>query len=189
MPGIYRMTCGSEIVESSFDFDTNSIGPIKIPISLSYVPEESQSNKFFMYRFYEEMLSNPEALAVFNLNNYCLVVVQPMYMYEVSYHKMIDRQYSKLELVDWVFTKPLQLPTYAHVGYVKTYPKNWAVTIDPYKLIEDTATKELWGFKEKIKGNVQLNPDLSLYKALYDNADAKAVYFDLDKGCPQFIYE
>lgn len=190
MPGLYRMICGSQIVESFFDFETDTIGPYKIPVHLNYIPELSQTNKFFMYRLYEIMLADADALAVFNLNNYCIVVVTRTGMYEESYYRLTDKAYSnKLELLSWTFDKPLQIPTYNIVGYIKTYQKSWSVTINPYYLIENSATKELDGFTERLKGNVQLNPDFALYKELITNDRAQAVYFSLDTNKPEFIYQ
>ena len=187
MPGIYRVAYGSRIVQSSYDFEKQQIGPIKVPVKLNYIPADSQRNNFCMYRFYEEMLKNPNSLAVFNLNNYCLVVVERTCMYEVSYLKVTEKRFSKLELLDWTFSYPIDLPIYNHVGYVKTYHNCWAVSQYPEFLVEDTVTKNLYGFEEKLQCSPVVNPPLSLYRELI-NSDAQAVYMSSVDGLPKFIY-
>ena len=186
MFGLYRRSCGAEIVESCYDLDKQQIGPIHVPIHLNYIPELSTHNDFAIYRFYEELVKNTEALAIFNVNNYCFVIVERNYVYQVPYSKVADLTRHKLELCNWPLSTPINIPVYNHIGYVKTFHKCQAVSQYPTYLIADAMTGEIPDFKEQVDGVPLVNPPLALYKELI-NSDAKAVYFDTISNKPKFL--
>ena len=177
------MAYGGKIVQSFYDYDTSTIGPYKLPIQLHYSLEGS-SNSFSTYKFYELLNKYEDALAVFNNNNYCFAVVYvdklvmlPMYQSDLK---------GKKELPILMFEKNLDVPTYKHVGWVKTYQDCKAVYTWPWRLLQDTQTGDVWDFKDKLEGEPLENPPLSLYKCLLDT-DHRGVYFDTKKGEPVFI--
>lgn len=178
---------GGKIVESFYDFDTQQIGPIRLPLNLPYLPEDGAGNRFPIYRYYEELLKDPDALAIFNLNNYCFVLVQRSLVYEVAPTRNYDPKKNKLELISWRLPEPLTVPIYNHIGYVKSKHKCLAVSQYPTYLVEDVATKELDGFTQKPEGVPLVNPPLALYKDLL-KTDAEAVYFDTVEMKPKFLY-
>lgn len=184
MFGLYRMRCGSTIVESSYDYDTQTIGPYVLPLNLPYIPEScSQGDVFYKYKYYTALLKDDEALAVFNLNNYCLVVVRRYQVYET----VLDDE-SKLELLQWSFTKPLAPIVYSHIGYEKSYHNCLAVSQYPNQLVRAANERNAYGYTDAIEGVPLLDPPLSLYKELL-NSEAKAVYFDTVSKQPKFLFK
>lgn len=129
------------------------------------------------------MLADERAIAVFNVNNYCLCVVTRNGAYEIP-----ATNTPKLELVQWAFREPLPMPIYEHVGYVKTYHDCLAVSQLPTYLLREVASNKALDFEEPIVGRPQLNPPLSLYRELL-KSEAKAVYFDEVKQQPVFLYK
>ena len=182
MFGIYRRTSGDTIVKSSFDYNTSTIGPYTLPIKVNHIPTENV-NKFREYKFYEVMLNDPQALAVFNVNNYCLAVLTRYAVYQVP-----PRDGMKLDLVNWVFKEPLKFPVYEHIGFVKSYHECLAVTQMPTHLIRKVASNKAEDFTETLQCNPVVNPPLQLYKELL-NSDAKAVYMDAVTQQPVFLYK
>lgn len=186
MFGLYRMKSGGKIVQSFYDFDKQQIGPYHVPIPLNYVPEMSTCNQFMIYRFYEELVKSHDALAIFNINNYCFVVVERYRVYQVAYSKVADTTRHKLELLNWVLPEPLNVPVYNHIGYIKTYHQCKAVSQYPTYLLQDATTGEVLDFNEKLDGIPLVEPPLSLYRELIES-DAKAVYFDTVSNKPKFL--
>lgn len=176
------MSSGSTIVQSSYDFEEQRIGPYLVPVKFNYVPEGGTSNTIPVYRLYEELLANDKALAVFNLNNLCICVV-----YE---DRVIQRSVAKdkvdEELMQYVYHKPIVVPRLRHVGFVATYQDCMAVTIAPYHLTVNGFGTLSDGFG-KLEINALENPPYSLYKELVNN-NAGAVLFDIDKQMPVFLY-
>ena len=179
------MMFGGEIVQSSYDYDTQTIGPYHIPIEVHYDIDSAQGNAFPLYRYYELLNIDEEALAVFNVNNYCFCLVRKDYIYMVPFSAN-EAKHKRLQLPEFKLSKPLLVPTYRHVGWVKTYQQCKAVYTWPWKLLEDVNTGEVWSFKEKIKGEPLINPPLALYKYLIET-DHRGVYFDIAQNKPVFI--
>lgn len=186
MFGLYRTRCGGEIVQSFYDFDKQQIGPYKIPIKLNYIPERSCYDVFEKYRYYEELVKSFDALAIFNINNYCFVIIERCRVYQVPYSKTADTTRHKLELLSWNLPEPLDVPVYNHIGYIKTFHKCKAVSQYPTYLVQDAVTGEIPGFTEKLNGVPLVDPPLSLYRELI-NSDAKAVYFDTISNETKFL--
>ena len=182
MFGIYRRTYGDTIVKSSYDFETSTIGPYKLPIKINHVETEN-ANLFPEYKFYEALVNDSTALAVFNVNNYCLCVVSKTMAYEKA-----ATDTPKIELVCWPFRHPLNVPTYESIGYVKSYHDCLAVSQMPNSLLRDVATKEVLDFTEPLVCEPFINPPLSLYRELL-TSDAKAVYMDKNTMQPKFLYK
>lgn len=176
------MSSGSTIVQSSYDYEEQRIGPYLVPVKFNYVPERGADNTIPMYRLYEELLANNRALAVFNLNNLCICVV-----YE---DRVIQRSISKDktddELMQYVYQKPIVVPKLRHVGFIATYQGCLAVTVAPYHLTVNGLGTLSDGFG-KLEVNALENPPYSLYKELVNN-NADAVLFDVDKQKPVFLY-
>ena len=84
------------------------------------------------------------------------------------------------------FETNLNVPTYKHVGWIKTYQDCKAVYSWPWMLIQDVATGDVWDFDGKIEGEPLENPPLSLYKELI-NTEHRGIYFDLKQNKPMFI--
>lgn len=182
MVGLYRMRSGGEIVQSSFDFDTSTIGPYHIPVKLNYVPESSIVNNIPLYRFYQEMVKSGQALAIFNVNNYCLAILERTCLYEIAPFP----SQTKLDLVAWNFSEPITSVVYNHIGYVKTFHKCKAISQYPTYLLADSVTGKIPDFTEQVEGVPLIDPPLSLYRELI-NSDAKAVYFDTISNKPKFL--
>lgn len=179
------MTFGSEIVESFYDYDTHVIGPYTVPIDIHYSVESCQGNAFSLYKFYEIMAKDEDVLAVFNVNNYCFCLLYKDAVRMRPYAND-DLRYNKQPLPNFSITPELSIPTYRHVGWVKTYQSCKAIYTWPWKLIQDVNTGEVWSFKDKISGEPLVNPPLSLYKELI-NTDYRGVYFDTIQNKPVFI--
>jgi hypothetical protein len=179
------MTFGSEIVESFYDYETHTIGPYTVPLNISYNQGSCQGNAFSMYRYYDTMMKDEEALAVFNVNNYCLCVLHKDYIRMIHVQPAFSKSGQK-PLPAFNITPPITVPEYKHIGWVKTYQKCLAVYTWPWHLIQNKITGEVWNFKDKISGRPLENPPLGLYKELVET-DHRGVYFDLDKNAPVFI--
>lgn len=176
---------GAEIVQSSYDFDTQKIGPYHNPVEVHCDDKQASGNAFSFYKFYEIMNQDEQALAVFNVCNAYFGVLRRDRFYE---RKFIRDDWKKQSLVlpDIPFEKPLDIPEYRHIGWVKTYQQCKAVYTYPWKLIQDVCTGELDGFKTKLEGEPLVNPPLSLYKELI-NTEYRGVYFDTLSNKPVFI--
>lgn len=180
------MKSGARPVLSSYNYETGMIGPYKVPIAIEYKPQDAQKSSVQNYRVYRALLSDDSAIAAFNNCNNTIVVVCRNHMYTVP---TVDNP-SKMEqkaIRDFSFKEPIYVPSYKHIGYVKTYPQCKAVYEFPWQLIQDVNTGEIWEYE-----NVRLdcvpveNPPLSLYKALIDT-DYKAAYIDSATGDYKFI--
>lgn len=176
------MTFGSEIVEASYNYDSRTIGPYTLPVDIHYDLESCQGNAFSLYHYYDVLRKDEEALAVFNVNNYCFCVVHNEYMRMIE----VGNKYSERVLPSWRFDRPLNPVPYKHIGWVKTYQNCKAVYTWPWKMIQNTETGDVWSFKDKIVGTPLENPPLSLYKKLIET-EHKGVYFDTTSNMPVFI--
>lgn len=178
------MTFGSRIVQSFFDYDTSTIGPYTLPVKINYDTSSSQGNSFSVYRFYELLNKHEDALAVFNNNNYCFCLVFKDCLQMVPYRPSDIKPGASLPVIN--FETNLPVPTYKHVGWVKTYQDCKAVYSWPWKLIQDIDTGDIWDFENKIEGEPLENPPLSLYKQLIDT-EHRGIYFDVKQNKPMFI--
>lgn len=176
---------GAEIVQSTYDYDTRTIGPYTIPIDIQYNGALQEGNAFSMYKFYEVFNEDPEAIAVFNNNNYCFcvvhrdkVIMRPYIYKDVLYRK---NTYPIIE-----FKEPLQLPNYVHIGWVKTYQQCKAIYTWPWKLLMDVDTGCIADTDIKVIGTPALEPPLVLYKELI-NTDKTGIYYDTSQCKPVFI--
>lgn len=182
--GLYRRALGGEIVHASYDYTTGTIGPYTIPTYI-HPPEHNNPDNFAMYRYYEVLLGDNEALAVFNNGNYCFAIIRRDMVYMVPYQRVVTRafadQYTKFKL-----DPPIQSPVYKHIGYIRTHQECKAVAQLPYFLLQREDTGETPDIQDKVSGTPLVNPQLSLYKLLLDT-DYKAVYYDLDTCQPVFL--
>lgn len=176
---------GGEIVESSYDYDTQTIGPYHNPVEVHLNQFASQGNSFSRYKYYQILNEDESALAVFNVSNRYFGVLCKDRFYERTFLKddLIRR---KRNLPNIQFETPMQIPEYRHIGWIKTYQKCKAVYTYPWKLLQDVNTGELDGFNTKIDGEPLVDPPLVLYKELLDT-DYRGVYYDLVKCMPVFI--
>ena len=180
--GIYRIACGARIVQSTFDFETGTIGPIVTPLRLACIESET-FNKFPLYKFYQAMLADETALAVFNVNNYCLCVITRNGAYEVA-----ATDTPKLELAQWSFREPLKLPIYEHIGYIKSHHDCLAVSQYPTFLLREVGSNKAVDFETPIVGNPTIKPKLALYKELIQT-EAVAIYFDESTQQSKLLYK
>ncbi len=171
-------------MQSFYDYDTQTIGPYKIPVDIEYKLSE-QSNAFSVYRYYEIMNRFTEALAVFNNNNFCVCILTPEYL-RFEYLTAYEATHNRFKLPIIKLDTPIVLNKYEHVGWIKTYQQCQAVYHWPWMLLGDTETKEIYDFSDKLSGHPLVNPPLSLYKLLVDT-DYNAVFYDLDTCSPVFI--
>lgn len=185
MPGLYRKTFGARIVQSFYDYDTKMIGPYCIPIEIQYDSQACQGNSFSWYKYYELFNKYEDALAIFNNNNYCFVLLTKTQVLFLPYSQS-DIRYRKQKLPKFDLVTPLDMPRYNHVGWIKTYQDCKAVYTWPWKLIADADTWIIDEFNCKLEGEPLLNPPLSLYKSLIDT-EYSAVYFDVSRNMPVFI--
>lgn len=176
---------GGEIVESFYDYGTQSIGPYHNPVEVHYNAELSSGNSFAKYKYYQIMNEDEEALAVFNVANTYFGVLRKDRFYE---RKFLDDSLirGRVLLPDIIFDTPINIPTYRHVGWIKTYQKCKAVYTYPWKLLQNVETGEIDGFDVKISGDPIIDPPLTLYKELL-NTDSRGVYYDLVTCRPVFI--
>lgn len=179
------MTSGAKIVQSSYDYDTHTIGPYTLPFTLYYVNEHNEPNRFPVYKYYEALLRDEEAIAVFNVNNYCFCVVRRNMAYECAV-----RDNEKLDLVNFVYRQPLDIPYYERVGYIKSYHECLAVSQFPTSLVRVANSDTAYQFTEHFDGVPLVDPPLSLYKELLNHEDgAQAVYFDTISKQPKFLFK
>lgn len=184
MFGLYRRTFGSRIVESSYDYATSIIGPYKLPIVIHEPEIISQGVAVSVYNFYQLLNKYEDALAVFNNNNYCYCIVFKDRLEMMPFSPNNVKRGDTFPTLH--FENNLPVPTYKHVGWVKTYQSCIATYTWPWKLILDEATGEVWDFSDKIEGAPLENPPLSLYKCLIDT-NHRGVYFDTKLNKPVFI--
>jgi len=177
------MTSGSIIVQSSYDYEEQRIGPYSVPIKFNYVPTGGTENAIPLYRLYEELLANNEILAVFNLNNLCICTLYADKLIQVP----IGKNSKENDLSQWRFRYPIITPQLRHVGFVATYQDCLAVTQAPYHLTVNRVGTLSDGFG-KLTCNALENPPYSLYKELVEK-NADAVLFDLDKQEPVFLFK
>lgn len=174
MFGLYRRAYGGEIVKSFYDFDTQTIGPFSIPIDLYYDVELSQGNMVNEGCLYKTLLEREDILAIFNLNNFCLVCVTPKFIYEVNKDGTFNG-----DLIEWPLLMPVEVPELEHIGYIKTYQENLSVSTIPYYLFRNKKNK-IDCTDEVVTGSPLVNPPLQLYKSLIDTAEnVHGVYFDI----------
>ncbi|MCM1218888.1 MAG: hypothetical protein NC548_30770 [Lachnospiraceae bacterium] len=171
------------IVPSSYDYDKQCIGPYTLPLDLPYISEYCNGDRFHRYQYYTALLQDEKALAVFNVNNYCLCVVRKDMAYETDLGLN-----PKLELLQWAFTNVLNVPLYEHVGFIKSYHNCLAVTQLPTYLIRVMGSKKACDFEDDFDGAPMVNPPLSLYRELV-NSEAKAVYFDTTSNQVKFLFK
>lgn len=181
--GLYRKRCGAKIVRSSYDFDTGMIGPYKVPISLPYVHENAGHSMFHEYNYYQALLQDEAAIAVFNLNDYCLCVLTPTRLYQTVLQ--ID---TKLELLSWDFHCSIVKERYQHIGYVRSYHDCLAVSQYPTYLIREVNSQLAEDFTTPITGKPLVDPPLALYKELL-NSEAEAIYYDLVDLEPKLLFK
>lgn len=176
---------GGEIVESFYDYETQSIGPYHNPVEVHFNSELAQGNAFSTYKYYQILNEDEQALAVFNVSNAYFGVLRRDRFYERKFalDNLIRRGPA---LPDIQFQTPMELPTYRHIGWVKTYQKCKAVYTYPWKLIQDVNTGKLDGFETSVSGEPLVDPPLTLYKELL-NTDCRGVYYDLVTCRPVFI--
>lgn len=182
--GLYRMHYGSGIVQAFYDWDTQEIGPYKVPIKLTYVVETSQHNHIPVYRLYQELLRTNDALAVYNVNNYCIAVLYRTKLVQVP---IVENDNTK-DLLMWEFNSPIDVPVVQPVGFIKTHQKCLAVTEAPSYLLMDFE-RNLIGLKSKMTGSPMVKPPYTLYKDLIKDTKAKAIYYDVELQKNVYIYE
>lgn len=171
------------IVPSSYDYDTQTIGPYTLPVHIDYAQEYCNGDRFYKYKYYQALLQDENALAVFNVNNYCLCVVCRDHAYETDLNAA-----SKLELLEWRFPFPIEAAVYQHVGFVKSYHDCLAVTQFPTYLIRALGSQKAYELEDEFEGVPLVDPPLSLYRELV-NSEAKAVYFDTISKQPKFLFK
>lgn len=181
--GLYRKRCGAKIVKSSYDFDTGMIGPYAVPINLPYVPESEGNAMFHEYNYYQALLQDDAAIAVFNLNNYCLCVLTHTQLYQTVLQ--VD---TKLELMTWNFRSPIVKANYQHIGYIRSYHDCLAVSQYPTYLIREVNSQLAEDFTTPIVGKPMIDPPLALYKELLNN-EAEAIYYDLVDLEPKLLFK
>lgn len=181
---MYRLTYGSKIVKSFYDFDTHKIGPYTCPININFNEEDQKNNSIPLRKFYQLFREQEDALAVINNANYCFVVLHTNYVTFEPIDSYDIKTKEQLPVYD--YHKNLTVDTYKHVGFIKTYQECKAVYQWPWYLVQSVTTGEVPYIKDKILGEPLVNPPLSLYKELI-NTDYNAVYFDLAQNKPVFL--
>ena len=186
MFGLYRLSYGTEIIKSFFDYETNTIGPYMLPIKVHEHSNAYNGNSIAEYRLYELMQNDKDLLAVFNNNNFCfcLVYADRLQMKPFFNKDLESKKYSFKTLY---YPQPLKLPTYRHIGYMKTYQDCKAVYCYPWYIVQNVETGEIPGFKDRVSGEPLVDPPLVLYKELLSHREYKGVYYDMDKLAPVFI--
>lgn len=116
------------------------------------------------------MLKSREALAVVDINGSFYAIIEKDRCYYISAKDGLE---CNLRLFD----KPLDIPTYRHVGYRKTYPKNLSVYHYPWYLLQDVKTGEVLDFEHVVLQDVLVEPHVGLYKSLIDTPH-DAIYYD-----------
>lgn len=124
-------------------------------------------------------------LAVFNNNNFCLVIVTKETVEYLPYYPS-DNKHRQYTFPIFSINPPIVTPNYNHIGFIKTYQKCKAIYTWPWYLLGDLTTGKIYDFNETIQGKPLENPPLSLYKSLIDT-EYDAVYFDTMQNKPVFI--
>lgn len=181
--GMYRLSYGSLIVHSSYDFDTHKIGPYTCPIDVKYNREAQQGNSVSLYKYYELFREQEDVLAIFNNGNYCFVALHTNYVTFEPFDSYDEKLRAKLPTFG--LRQNLGAKVYKHIGFMKTYQECKAVYQWPWYLIQD-ADGNVPYVNDKVTGEVLENPPLQLYKMLIET-DYNAVYFDLAQNKPVFI--
>ena len=166
------------IVESSFDFDTSTIGPYKIPEQLPY-SQEFAGNVLPHHSLYTEMLKSRDILAVVDVNGLLFGIIERDRCY------LIDTR-DNMEYRHKVFKAPLPIPEYQHIGYRKTYPKTLSVYHYPWYLLQDVKTGEVLDFEGIKVSSPLVEPHVGLYKNLVDTS-YEAIYFDTSNNCITYL--
>lgn len=184
MNGLFRIASGARIVESSYDYDTHMIGPYKCYVDIA-PPEKISNNQTSWHTLYDLLVSNEDALAVFDNNYTTLVVIYYNAIDVIIQHAAMADKHPELAHHYDVSNLPPQIQ-YRHIGYERTELKCKSVFIQPYHLIQNPENNIIMGFGVTPDDEPVVNPPISLYAEL-TKTNHKAVYLSKNTGNPIFL--
>lgn len=184
LPGLYRISSGSRIIEASFDFDTQLIGPYYFPLKIH--PNKSTNvSSIPIAIMYDNMIADDRILAIFNNCNECMAAMSakqvwfiPTYVKDAFYHPELRKVYN-------IEGGPQQ-PPWQPIGFERTVINCFDAFIPPFKLIANLNTGVICGFKDKLTCTPMLNPPVTLYKELVATSH-RGVYIDKETEKRIFI--
>lgn len=172
---------------SSYDYDTRMIHGIDTQIELIGDKDTGMNNSIPIFRFWELMQKNRDAIATWNVNNGTIALLTNNFLYlrnlDGSGHMGNE------ELPVWKLPNPIQPVFGVHIGYVRTIDKTKLVYHYPWYLFYNPATRQFLDERfagETLIGEPKVNPPMSLYKELLDT-DCNAVYVDSLTNKPIFM--
>lgn len=181
------MTFGSEPVEALYDYGARRIGPFRTQIEILFDHEASPLNTIPICKFYAILQRNPDAIAVWNVNNSTIAMLTKTQLYLRTPDG--GSHFNNEPLPIWNLPMSLMVPEGKHIGWVRTYDKTKVVYHYPWYLCYNEESKRFLDCrfaKEEVKGKPKPNPPLSLYKELLETP-YNAVYVDEETNTPIFM--
>lgn len=171
---LYRLACGGEIVQSTYDFETHRLGPYLIEGAppLFYNDSYTKADIIEPAQLYNTLQAFPDAIACFNANNAWVFAITKTHQFMCNpTGNPKNRPNNKM------FPIKVNSKDYYAVGFVKTYPKCKAAFNLPYYLLMDASTGILVDYDVKLPQKPVVNPPYSLYRSLV-NTEHDAIWMD-----------
>lgn len=132
-PGIYRLIPKGEIFDGYYDHDTQMIGPFSVQCKTDWSDEwHTTQGVPNIYHLYKALLFHEQAYCAFFINNDIVAFALPDILHCATIYK-------DMKWFDY-YDKPMTLPDYKSIGYVKTYAKTVSVGMAPFALAYDEHT-------------------------------------------------
>lgn len=171
---LYRLTVGTTIHQTDYNYDTGELGNYTIPTILLYDDTRVALGAAYWEKLYEVMLRDPDVIACIDYMGECVYAVTPTHMYGVGI-KDTFYTYPMYE-----FHTPITKDIWYHIGYVKKPDENIIVTKPIPRIVTNSAgITNIPGFTVDLT-KYQIGPHINLYKALLSNKTANAVLIQKD---------
>lgn len=156
-----RLNPRGEIVPCNYDFNTCTIGHLRVPLPIAYAePFTDAASHWTRHDLWKALVELDDAIAVLIVNNVFLVVVTKVSM---IIHTKADRMQPQVAVADVTLaftpTKP--------VGFVRTCPEVKDVNVPPYLLYADEFNRvSIAGKPLQILRDAVPCSEIQLYKML-----------------------
>ena len=179
MSGVYRLTAGSRLIESSYDYDTTMIGPFSSRIKLG---KPSVAHSIEKYKLYSTLLSSPKYRAVFSDGRVLGVIATDSF--EVI--PLNKSKYAVVQTEYYALNNLVPERNYQHIGFERTECLCKDVFIPPFRLLLNPHNNYIMGYNKVIDCKPVINPSVNLYVDLV-KTEHKAVYLDSATNQPVYL--
>lgn len=167
-----------EIVPCSYDFDTQTIGPLHVQLPIAHVCNYSPEGSWSENDLWASLCNNSDAIASIIVNNVFLVNIFWNQVHIYSRSEYWNTQVAAVKVCSTLYP---EIP----IGWVRTCPSVLDANVPPYKLYMDKSKRVLLNGKEllQLRDAVRCE-NMLLYKQLIQT-DHRAVYMTHDG--PRFL--